>query len=209
MIGPSDPTREGGLQGVAAAVPVEPMRWWDIDEVVVLERELFPTDSPWTPGMFWAELAAGHHYVVHRGSSAVGKTGRSDGPASVRQPDQSAGAPGGQIVVGYAGLAIGPDTADVQTIGVAPGAQRRGVGRALLRDLLSAAGDLPVMLEVRTDNAPAIALYESEGFQRVGVRRRYYQPSGADAFTMRRPPRGEAGQRRREEQSEPVRGGAR
>jgi ribosomal-protein-alanine N-acetyltransferase len=141
------------------------MRWWDIGDVAALERTLFPTDSPWTPAMFWAELAAGHHYVVHR-----------DGT------DSSA-----STVLGYAGLAIGPDVADVQTIGVAPHVQHRGIGRALLHDLLAAAGDLPVMLEVRTDNMPAIALYESEGFETLDVRRRYYQPSGADAFTMRRP----------------------
>jgi ribosomal-protein-alanine N-acetyltransferase len=138
------------------------MRWWDVDAVAALERELFATDSPWTPAMFWAELAAGHHYVVHRDDATP-------------------------RVVGYAGLAIGPDIADVQTIAVAPSAQGRGVGRALLRDLLAAAGGRAVMLEVRTDNDTAVALYESEGFRRVGIRHRYYQPSGADAFTMRRP----------------------
>ena len=112
--------------------------------------------------MFWSELAAGHHYVAARDENGV--------------------------MLGYAGLAIGIDDADVQTIGVAPAAQGRGIGRALLRDLLRAAGRRAVHLEVRTDNAPAIALYESEGFTRIGVRRRYYQPSGADAFTMLRPP---------------------
>ncbi len=143
-------------------VSVEPMRWWDIGEAAALERALFPTDSPWTAAVFWSELAAGHHYVVRRGR--------------------------GGRVLGYAGLAVGPDVADVQTIGVAPAARRRGIGRALLRDLLRAAGDLPVLLDVRTDNAPAIALYAAEGFRRIGVRRRYYQPSDADAYTMRRPP---------------------
>jgi len=43
------------------------------------------------------------------------------------------------------------------------------------------------LLEVRTDNDAAIGLYASEGFTRVGIRRRYYQPSGADAYTMARP----------------------
>ena len=40
------------------------------------------------------------------------------------------------------------------------------------------------ILEVRTDNEAAIALYESFGFVNVGLRRRYYRASGADAYTM-------------------------
>ena len=43
-----------------------------------------------------------------------------------------------------------------------------------------------VHLEVRTDNEPAIQLYRSVGFTEVGLRRRYYRVSGADAYTMRR-----------------------
>jgi ribosomal-protein-alanine N-acetyltransferase len=45
-----------------------------------------------------------------------------------------------------------------------------------------------VYLEVRTDNPTAIALYTSLGFATVGLRKRYYRASGADAFTMRRDP---------------------
>jgi ribosomal-protein-alanine N-acetyltransferase len=148
-----------------APVVIESMRWWDIEQVAELERVLFRTDSPWTPAMFWSELAAGHRYRVHR------------------DPDSEQSG----TVLGYAGLAVGPDAAEVQTIGVAPHAQHRGIGRALLRDLLAAAGPLPVLLDVRTDNERAIALYASEGFARIGLRRRYYQPSGADAYTMLRP----------------------
>ena len=78
--------------------------------------------------------------------------------------------------------------AEVHTIGVDPRFQRRGIGRRLLRDLLARADELgaTTFLEVRTDNAAAIALYAREGFEIVGVRRRYYRPSGADAYTMRR-----------------------
>lgn len=149
---------------VPGDVRLRPMRWWDIPAAAALERVLFPGDSPWTEAMFWSELAAEHHYVV-----------------AVR------GDPDGHLILGYAGLAAGPDDADVQTIGVGPSAQGLGIGRRLLRDLLAAAGERTVHLEVRTDNAPAIALYESESFERVGIRRRYYQPSGADAYTMLRP----------------------
>jgi ribosomal-protein-alanine N-acetyltransferase len=135
------------------------MRWWDIEPVTALERALF--DDPWSPEMFWDELAQGdtRTYVVATDDDAV---------------------------VGYAGLAAMPDEAYVQTIGVAPAHQRRGLGATLLTALLDDAkrrGLSRVGLEVRVDNAPAIALYERFGFTRIGVRRRYY-PSGADALVM-------------------------
>lgn len=142
-------------------VTLERLRWWDIDQLVDLEKILFPDDSPWTEYTFWSELAAGHHYVVHR------------------DPD------GGRII-GYAGLAH-PEGADaeVQNIAVAPAAQGKGIGRAMLQDLIDHAAPADrILLEVRTDNTPAINLYESMGFRTLGVRRRYYQPSGADAYTM-------------------------
>jgi [ribosomal protein S18]-alanine N-acetyltransferase len=139
--------------------PLRRMRWWDIEPVTALERALF--DDPWSPEMFWDELAQGdtRTYVVATDDDAV---------------------------VGYAGLAAMPDEAYVQTIGVAPAHQRRGLGATLLTALLDDAKrrGLPrVGLEVRVDNAPAIALYERFGFIRIGVRRRYY-PSGADALVM-------------------------
>jgi len=43
-----------------------------------------------------------------------------------------------------------------------------------------------VFLEVRVGNGPAIGLYKKHGFVQLGVRKNYYQPSGADALTMRR-----------------------
>ncbi len=143
------------------------MRWPDIAAVAELEQLLFPTDSPWTAEMFWAELAAGHHYLVHRA------------------PDGS--------VDGYAGLAGNTGEAGIQTIGVHPAMQGRGLGRALLDALLVQAADRRVLLEVRTDNEAAIALYQSSGFHRIGLRRKYYQPSGADALTMERPAAGSKG----------------
>ena len=58
----------------------------------------------------------------------------------------------------------------------------------MLTELLEYASGGAVFLEVRTDNEAAIGLYESLGFVNVGVRRRYYRASGADAYTMRRDP---------------------
>ncbi len=132
----------------------------DIPALVDLEEILFPGDAPWSWEMFASELEVGNHYVVHRDSDGV--------------------------IDGYAGLAIIGDEAEVHTIGVRPDAQGHGLGRKLLRQLMSVADDRRLLLEVRTDNAAAIALYASEGFTTLGVRRRYYH-SGADAYTMARP----------------------
>jgi len=145
-------------------VVLEPLGWSDIGALAELELLLFPGDSPWTAEMFRSELAAGHHYVVHRNASGA--------------------------VDGYAGLSRGDEEAEVRTIGVRPDAQGTGVGRAMLEGLLEAAGERRVLLEVRTDNEPALALYRSCGFTRIGLRRNYYWPSGADALTMERPIQG-------------------
>jgi [ribosomal protein S18]-alanine N-acetyltransferase len=143
---------------------LQPMRWWHIGPVMELEKRLF-VDDAWTDTMFWSELAepATRHYVV---------------------------AVDGENVVGYAGLcAYNAGEAYVQTIGVDADRRRKGIGTALLVDLLDEAGRRGcsrVDLEVRDGNDEAIRLYEQHGFRRVGVRRGYYQPSGADAVVMRR-----------------------
>jgi ribosomal-protein-alanine N-acetyltransferase len=69
---------------------------------------------------------------------------------------------------------------------VDPEFQGQGIGRQLLDRLLEFAHGGTVFLEVRTDNAAAIGLYESVGFVQIGLRKRYYRISGADAYTMRR-----------------------
>ena len=155
----------GPAPGSTAPAPaLRPMRWWDVEEVVALERELFG-GTAWTAEAFWSELASpGRWYVV---------------------ADDGRGGP----VLGYAGLATaGGEDADVQTVAVAPAAQGRGLGGALvdaLVDRARRAGAVAVLLEVRADNAPAQRLYAARGFTRIGVRRRYYQPGDVDALVMR------------------------
>ncbi len=150
------------------AVRIAPLRESDLRRCAELERTLFPTDDPWSLSVFRSELRAGHHYF-----GAYTADGR---------------------LIGYAGLSVvgrPPDAeTNVHTIGVDPAWQGRGVGTSLLRTLLAIADDLaaPVFLEVRADNEAAIGMYEKYGFVRLGLRRRYYQPSNADAYTMGRPP---------------------
>ena len=155
----------------------------DADRCAQLEAVLFPGDDPWPTAAFVRELAATHnHYVAARTFADGGDPLR---PASSRARDRRP-----DTLIGYGGISrLGrtpPFEYEVHTIGVDPAYQRRGIGRRLLDELLNFAAGAVVHLEVRTDNAPAIALYRSVGFTQVGLRRRYYRVSGANAYTMRR-----------------------
>ncbi len=176
-----------------------PMRWWHIPAVIVLERELFGAES-WTAAAFWAELAdpATRHYVVALRSPALGNHDVIPGESDTDRAATSGSAAEGEVV-GYAGLAAYSREAHVLTLGVAGEAQRRGIGAALLRDLLGAAGRAgarDVYLDVRADNPIAQRLYARHGFVPIGTRRGYYQPSGTDAVVMRRDSAASAAARR-------------
>lgn len=135
-------------------------RWWHIEQVLPIERQLFQPE-PWTAHHFWSELGqvGTRHYVVALSEDEV---------------------------IGYAGLCDYPDEAFVQTMAVAPSYQGKGVGDALLLDLLAEArrrGQAKVLLEVRADNPAAQGLYAKHGFRQEGLRRGYY-PGGIDALVL-------------------------
>nr|WP_033280047.1 ribosomal protein S18-alanine N-acetyltransferase [Streptomyces sp. NRRL F-525] len=149
------------------------MRWWDIDPVLELEKDLFPEDA-WSRGMFWSELAHA------RGAEAT----RRYLVAEVTGEEYESGV----RVIGYAGLATTGDQADIQTIAVARDHWGTGLGGTLLTELLTAASEFEcaeVMLECRVDNVRAQKLYERFGFAPIGFRRGYYQPGNVDALVMR------------------------
>ena len=81
--------------------------------------------------------------------------------------------------------------AEILTVGVAPWARRRGVGRALMVAAIGVAratGVSEMFLEVDVDNLGAVSLYESLGFARTGRRADYYdrgEGRRADALVMR------------------------
>ena len=144
----------------------------DLDAIMALEHDTFPTDA-WSAATMRTELANPAAYYL------------------VAVPD------GGSGIEGYAGLLCPPgaEDADVQTLAVAVSARRRGLGRTLLRALVAESvrrGARRLFLEVRADNPAAQELYRSEGFEEIGIRKRYYQPDDVDAVVMRRsstPPR--------------------
>jgi ribosomal-protein-alanine N-acetyltransferase len=154
-----------GRHAVAAELPggtaLRDMTAADIPAVHELERQLFPVDA-WPLQMFLDELAQAEtrRYLVAEHAGRI---------------------------VGYAGLMCIEPIADVQTIAVVPEQEGRGIGSALLRELiresrLRHAQD--VLLEVRADNPRAQQLYLRFGFEQIHVRPRYYR-DGVDALIMR------------------------
>ena len=97
----------------------------------------------------------------------------------------------GDALAGYALVAIrkGGCNARVYSLAVDPRFARRGVGRALLQaceNYASARRRAALTLEVRYDNAPAIALYESLGYRAFGEHADYYD-DGAAALRYAKP----------------------
>ena len=136
----------------------------DLDPILELEQAVFGAEA-WTRQMLAGELEqqpASRYYLIAEDEGGI---------------------------AGYAGLLGAGWQGDVLTLAVAAGRWGRGIGSALLRALLAEAvrrGCTEVFLEVRTDNSRAQELYRRHEFTAIGIRRGYYQPSGADALVMRR-----------------------
>ena len=143
----------------------------DAPAVAALEAEVFAGDNPWSEAAYRVEIGVPHTFYI--------------------------GAFDSDELAGYAGLAmLGPrddPEFEIHTIGVDASRRGEGIGRALMEHMLHTVDllDGPCFLEVRVDNAAAIALYESCGFFTAGVRKNYYQASGTDAYTMTRPRKSE------------------
>ena len=89
-------------------------------------------------------------------------------------------------VVGYCGVMIVDDFADIATLAISPDYQRRGIGTRMVDLMIEEAlkgGATRMLLEVRIDNEPAIALYRNYGFDFIAERPNYYGP-GLSAYVM-------------------------
>ena len=133
----------------------------DLPQVIAVERRAFPT--PWSLAMFVLELSK---------------------PSGI-----CLAAVYGRRLVGYLICSRYETVWHIMNIAVDIDQRQRGIASALLSQLYERAEeDARFTLEVRRSNAPAIHLYEREGFRAAGVRRRYYQDNGEDALIMWRTP---------------------
>lgn len=131
-----------------------------IPQLVRLEHLCF--SRPWTAEQLRSQLKDSQHETI-----------------AALVPDGS--------ILGYVGMMYVLDEGYISNVAVSPDHRRQGIGDALITRLceICRAHDLAfVTLEVRAGNAPAIALYEKHGFERVGLRKNYYEHLHEDAILM-------------------------
>lgn len=120
----------------------------DLDAVIQIETVNFP--FPWTVGNFKDSINSGHICLV-------------------LEIDE--------LMIGYAILMMVLDEAHLLNISVSADWKGKGWGRHLLNHMMQISreqGGLNMFLEVRPSNVSAITLYESIGFNEMGVRPGYY-----------------------------------
>ena len=135
----------------------------DVPVLVGIEKDIYP-ESPWSAAQFREELFG------------VPKTRKY----IVALDDNE--------IIGYAGIAIAGDVADIHTLTVLPAFRRRGIASHMLKELEEWAtqkGIANFMLEMREGNAEAQPLYEKYGYQVISRRDNYYAP-GIHALIMRK-----------------------
>ena len=135
----------------------------DIPLLVSMEREIYP-ESPWSANQFKEELSGmpkTREYLV---------------------------ALDGLEIVGYGGVALLGDVADIHTLTIKESYRRLGIASSMLEKLESWAiqrGAKALMLEMREGNEAAMSLYQKAGYQLISRRDNYYA-KGIHALIMRK-----------------------
>lgn len=132
----------------------------DVESVYAIELATFPT--PWTLDSFYYELNENQfsHYLV----------AEEDGK-----------------LIGFCGMWLVIDAAQITNVAVVETARGRGIGEALMREAIRVAreANMDVMsLEVRVTNKVAQNLYRKLGFEDGGIRKGYYTDNQEDALVM-------------------------
>ena len=143
----------------ASKIRYEPLTEDYFGRIMLIEHEAYP--EPWTVGMFRDEVRSDRSFFY----------------VALLEDD----------LIGYAGFWQILDEAHITSVTVSKAYRGQGFGREQLNHLMAqgrAVGVSTYTLEVRESNIPALRLYESMGFQAVGVRKGYYSKTQEDAVVM-------------------------
>ena len=147
--------------GAEDSINLRRMERRDVGAVLVIENECFP--DPWIEEHFLSE-------IEHDGIS-LPLVAEADGE-----------------LAGYSVAYFVEDELQIANVAVALSHRKRGIGSRIIGYLLAEAerrGDINLaFLEVRSDNYPAMSLYDKYGFVKIGKRKNYYSHGSRDAIMM-------------------------
>ena len=92
------------------------------------------------------------------------------------------------VVTGYIGMYLSYGEASITNVAVSPEYRKKGYGELLVmaaKEAAKAAGAESILLEVRVSNEPAISLYKKQGFENLGIRKKFYEHPVEDAIIMK------------------------
>lgn len=192
------------MRSAAVRYQLRPMHAGDIPQVMVIERQSFP--SMWSQTAYRRELRnrLARYLVI---AEAPREVSPPAGQVEAASPERGAGRgfwagvrrllggrpgppPTDELILGFVGLWLMVGEGHIVTLAVRESHRRQGIGERLLIAALDTAireGQEVVTLEVRSSNLAAQALYEKYGFSHAGVRRRYYADEREDAVIMTTP----------------------
>ena len=167
---------------------LEPITLERVPAVCAIERSAFT--HPWTPANFTDSLAAGYHCqcLVVPGPEVEAPDGEPRGARALWR--RSKARRSGETLIGYFVAMKGVDEVHLLNITVAPAFQGQGWAPLMLEALAGWSRGQNAQwlwLEVRASNLRALAVYERNGFRRVGMRKGYYPAQGGareDAVVM-------------------------
>jgi len=171
----------------------------DTDQIMVIDREAFPTQ--WPPPNYQRELQnrLSHYIVACDEDRPIEQPEMKDIPkiSSVsiwgrlfRRRNSSSNdlSPSRRhYIVGFSGFWVMADEAHIASIAVRESYRQQGIGELLLISIIGMAMELKVSiitLEVRASNTTAQNLYTKYGFTQVGMRRGYYIDNREDGIIM-------------------------
>lgn len=136
----------------------------DVPEMLAIERAVYAGKTPWDENAFKTELRrqSGRFYIV------------------MRHEDR---------LCAFCGCAFDDRRQDahITNIAVHPDFQNQGLGSFMMKTMMTRAGYLAyrtVTLEVRYSNTNAQRLYQNLGFEKTGIKKRYYFGDHEDAIDM-------------------------
>lgn len=141
-------------------ISIRNMKITDLPQVMKIDSRSFP--SPWTKEIYEQELLKNdfaHYFVI------------------VHEDE----------IIGYVGLWIVFDDAQITNIAIAPEYRGKGIGEKLFAFALTYAfqrGAQKLSLEVRPSNHVAKNMYKKFGLKKGGIRKNYYPDNGEDAIVM-------------------------